>query len=453
MGGLTTALLNSANALDIFGRTFTVIENNITNVNTQGYAKQDQLLLALPFDPANRLTGGVADGPLLSSRSEFLEQAVRTQQQSLGNAGQRAADLGQVQPLFDLTAASGVADAVNSFFNSFSQLTVSPNDAVSRQAVINAAGQLAGSIRTASTGITQVSTNVSIQTTDVVTQINAIAAQIAKINSQYQASSQASHDAGLDAQLHSDLENLSQLTDFSVIKGAGGALTIAVGGQTPLVIGDQTFAITADRSSGHTAILDAHGSDITSQITQGKLGALIQEKNVMLPGYLTDLNTFAQSMADTVNGQLAQGLDQNGNTPTANLFTYNQASDAASTIGVNNLTPDQIAAASASAPGGNGNAVALTQLANSPAINGFTFTQFYGNLGSHVGSDVASAMQDQQQAQNQLTQAQAQRSTQSGVSLNEEATKLLQFQQAYQAAGKLVSVLDSLTQTIINMVT
>ena len=338
------------------------------------------------------------------------------------------------------------------FFNSFSQLTVNPNDTISRQAVINAAGRLATSVNTTTAGITQVSTNVSIQTSDVVSQINTIAGQIAKINGQYQASVAAQQDAGLDAQLHADLENLAQLTDFSVIRGSGGALTIAIGGQAPLVIGDQALPISVDSASNQTTIRDANGNEITSQITQGKLGALIQEKNTTIPGYMTDLNTFAQSLADNVNGQLAQGVDQNGGAPLTPLFSYSGPTNAASTLGVNNLTPDQIAAASAGAPGGNGNAIALAQMATSPQINGYSFTQFFGNLGSRIGNDIAAANQDQQQAQDQLTQAQSQRSAQSGVSLNEEATKLLQFQQAYQAAGKLVSVLDSLTQTAIDMV-
>ena len=451
MGSITSALLDSSNALDVFSRTFNVIENNISNVNTPGYAKQDQLLLAQPFNPEQHLSGGVAEGPLISSRSEYLEQAVRTQQQAAGNAGQRAADLGQIQPLFDLTATAGVAGNLNAFFNSFSQLSVNPNDTISRQAVINSAGQLASSIRTTASGIAQVSSNVTIQTSDVVSQINSIAGDIAKINAQYQASSAAQQDAGLDAQLHSDLENLSQLADFSVIKGSGGAVTVALGGQAPLVIGDQALPISVDPSSNQTTITDANGNDVTSEITGGKLGALIQEKNTTIPGYTGDLNTFAQSLADAVNGQLAQGVDQNGNTPSTPLFSYDPAS-AASTLNVNNLTPDQIAAAASGAAGGNGNALALAQLATTPQVNGFTFTQFFGDLGSRIGSDVAAAQQDQQQAQDQLTQAQSQRSAVSGVSLNEEATKLLQYQQAYQAVGKLVSVLDELTQSTMDMI-
>jgi flagellar hook-associated protein 1 FlgK len=251
--------------------------------------------------------------------------------------------------------------------------------------------------------------------------------------------------------MHSELENLSQLTNFTMLKGSTGAYNIAIGGQAPLVIGGTAYSVSVSSVSNQTAILDSQGNDITSQIGQGQLGALITEKNTTLPGYLTDLNTLAQSLADAVNAQLAQGVDQNGAAGSP-LFSYNSSADAASSIAVANITPDQIAAAQSGSPGGNGNAIALSQLSDTPVINGFTFTSFYGNLGARVGGDVAAAQQDQNQAQDQLTQAQAQRSDQSGVSLNEEATRLLQFQQAYQAVGKLVSVLDTLTQTVINMV-
>lgn len=451
MGSLTSALLSSANALKTFASTFNVIENNITNANTPGYARQDNNLQPLPFDPSGGLAGGVIAGPLLSSRSEFLEQNVRNQQSQFGAAQQTASDLGQIEPLFDLTSTSGIASSINNFFNSFSQLGVNPNDTLSRQAVINQAGTLAQTIHQSAVGISQLTANVSNQTSQVVNQINELAGQIAKLNLQYQSGSLAGQDAGLDAQMHADLENLSQIVDFTVIRSSNGGFNVAIGGQAPLVIAGTAFPISLNSSSNQTEILDSQGHDITGQLTQGQLGGLIQEENTTLPGYLSSLNTLAQSLADTVNGQLAQGIDQNGVAGAA-LFSYDSAADAASSLAATNITPDQIAAASLGSPGGNGNAIAVAQLTATPAINGITWTSFYGNLGAQVGNDIVSAQQEQSQAQSQLTQAQTQRSTQSGVSLNEQATELLQFQQAYQAVGKLVGVLDTLTETVINMV-
>ena len=81
MGSVITSLLNSTNALNVYGRVFATIQNNIANANTPGFAKQEQSLLP-------GAEGGVQLGPLINSRSQYLEQAVRRQQEQLGAASQ-----------------------------------------------------------------------------------------------------------------------------------------------------------------------------------------------------------------------------------------------------------------------------------------------------------------------------------------------------------------------------
>lgn len=452
MGSLTTSLLNSTGALSVYGRVLNVIENNISNAHTPGYVKQDQSLVALPFDLSHQIAGGVAAGPVLSARSEYLEQNVRNQQQVLGDAQQRASDLGQVQPVFSPSSTSSISATLNNFFNAFSQLSVNPNDPVERLGTIQAAKQVAQSFNESARGIAQVASNVDSQTRDLIPEIDTILQQITTLNQKYSGSVAASQDAGLDAQMHAALENLSGLINFSLVKGDNGQINVFLNGQTPLVVGSHEFSISADFSSPQTTIRDSQGNDITAQVTSGKLGVLLQEKNSTLPGYMESLNVLASTFADQVNGQLSQGLDANGQTPAINLFTYNQPSDAASTLAVTAITPDQITAASANAPGGNGNAIAVAQLANAPLAGGLTFTQAYGELSAQVGRDVSQAQQDQTQYQDLLTQAQQTRSVQTGVSLDEEAAKLIQVQQGYEAVGKLVSTLSDLILTVINLI-
>jgi len=455
MSNLFASLLNSTGALQVYGRAFNVIQNNITNANTPGYVKQDQTLVAMPFDPAWGITGGLLPGPMQSSRSVYLEQAVRQQTQALGDTQQTLSDLSQVEPLFDVTGASGVPGALNSFFNTFSQLSVNPNDEVSRQNVIDAAGHAAEAFNQNALGIKQAASNVDNEVRDAVTVINDAAAHIADINRHFRSNSQSSEDAGLDAQLYSALESLSGVANFSLIKGSDGSFSVFLGGQTPLVIGDHTYPISADFSSPQTVIRDAAGKDITSQLqgNGGTLGAMLEVKNATLPDYSTQLDAVAQAFADSVNTALSQGVDRNGAVPAVNLFTYNAALGAAYTLAVTSITPDEIAAASAAAPGGNGNALAIAQLATTPSVNGFTFTQAYGNLAGQVGRDVARARQESSAQQDLVNQAKLRRSDVSAVSLDEEAAKLLQFQQAYQAVGKLVTVLNSLSDTILSIVT
>src|SRR5580692_11535204 len=288
--GILTSILNSANALQVYEKEFATIQNNIANQDTPGFASQNQTLVADSFNPSESLYGGISAGPVVSMRSQYLEQAVRTQTTLLGTAEQQASDLAPLQSLFDLTSATGVSGSLNSFFNSFSSLSVSPNDTETRQNVITQAQTLATAFNQAATGLNSASSNVEEETGDSVSTINQIAGDLANINAQYGSSPTGSANAGLDAQVNSDLENLSEVANFTVVPTSNGQFNVYLGGQTPIVMGNQALNISADFSTGSTVIEDSQGNDVTSQITGGQLGAQIQENNTTLPGYLGSLN-------------------------------------------------------------------------------------------------------------------------------------------------------------------
>jgi flagellar hook-associated protein 1 len=449
--GLLTTLLNSSNALNVYDQEFATIQNNIANQNTPGYADQNVTLVADAFDPSEALYGGVSTGPLASTRDPYLEQAVRAQTTLLGTAEQQVSDLTPLQSLFDLSSTTGVSGSLDSFFNSFSALSVSPNNAETQQTVITQAQGLATSFNQAATGINTASGNIEQETSDSLETINQIAGDLAALN-QDAGTASGTPDAGVDAQVNTDLENLSEVANFTVVPTAGGQINVYLGGQTPLVMGNQAFNVSADFSTSKTIILDSQGNDVTSQLTGGQLGAQIQENNVTLPGYMTSLNSLAQTFADTVNTMLSEGVDQSGNPPATNMFTYDTSADAAYTLAVTpGFTGSQIASALPSAPGGNGNALAVADLAGATNANGFTFTESFGNLGQQVGADISNATNSQTEQQNLVTQAQSQRAAVSGVSLDTQAALLLQFQQSYTAVAKVVTTLNSLTDALLNM--
>src|SRR5580704_4952707 len=182
--GVLTTLLSASNTLQVYEKEFATIQNNIANQDTPGYAEQNQTLSADSFDPSEALYGGVSAGPVISSRSQFLEKSVQTQTTLLGTAEQQASDLAPLQTLFDLTSSTGVAGSLNSFFNSFSSLSVSPNDTATRQNVITQAQGLASAFNQAAAGIDSVSNDVEQETGDSVKTINRIAADLANINTQ-----------------------------------------------------------------------------------------------------------------------------------------------------------------------------------------------------------------------------------------------------------------------------
>ena len=451
MSSLFTSLLSAANSLRAYEQALAVTQNNVTNSSTPGYAKQIQPLKALPFDVTVGLSGGVRAGAVLSSRDGYAERAVRDQQTGFSFSQQKTNNLTPLETSFSLSATSGIAPSISALFQSFSSLSVNPNDTVSRQAVLRQATLVAGNFRSTAAGLQTHETSLDRESRSTIDAINHLATVIAGINHN-RAGRAGSNDAGVDAQLNSSLEELSQLVNFTSLQQPDGSVAIYIGGQTALVSSDKTYPIQGDFSTSQTKILSSTGADISSQLTGGKLGALLEDRNTVIPSYLADLNTLAQGLADNVNTALSQGIDQNGAAPTTDLFAYDPVVGAALSLAVNPLTPDQIAAASPGATGGNGNALNVASLGDAKSINGYTFAQFYGNLGGRVGSDLSLAKSNQATQQLLLSQTQDLRAQVSGVSLNEEAEHLVAFQRAYEATSKMIGILNSLTETLINII-
>ena len=84
MSNLVTSMATAGNALNVYQQALNVIQNNITNSATPGYATQSLNMVARPFDVAGGLAGGVAAQGLASARDDYAEEEVRRQLQSLG---------------------------------------------------------------------------------------------------------------------------------------------------------------------------------------------------------------------------------------------------------------------------------------------------------------------------------------------------------------------------------
>ena len=337
------------------------------------------------------------------------------------------------------------------FFAGFSQLSVNPNDKLSRQAVTDQAQAVAGSINQAAIAISHASGQADLQIQDAVTAINSRIGQLQKLNQDRRDLPNAAHDPGLDSQANAILEDLSQYANIQPLTQPDGTISVYLGGQTPLLVGTTKFEIAGSPSNTSTAILNADGQDVTSQVSGAKLGSLLDEKNKLLPGYQANLDKFATSFADKVNQQLASGVNAAGGSPASDLFSYDAAAGAAVTLRYTGLAPEEIAAADPSAPGGNTNALNVAGLADAKTIDGLSFSEYFGATAASFGRDLSNATSDTESQQTLLDQAKGYRQEISGVSLDQEAAELIQYQRAYQASAELFRVLNELTDTTLNL--
>jgi len=480
VSNLLSALFNSANALNAFDQVLEVTQNNVANASTPGYAKQTLPLEALPFNLSDGVTGGVTVGQVESSRDEYAEQAVRQQNTGLGQDQQSVTSLTALQSLFDISGNTGLPYALNQFYQAASAWGETPDSTPARQAVISGASDVAQAFQDTANSLLSLATNTESQIDDTVNQINQLVGQIATYNQTILNSGSAAHDAGIDAQVHSTLENLSQYVNFTATQQPDGTTTILLGGSTPLLIGANQYSISAQlytpqnpppvntSAPAQVQLLAADGSDITAQATSGQLGSLLNMRNTVLPSYIGDstqagsLNEMAQQFADCVNGMLTSGTTSDGPPPVYGvpLFDYDDtdATHVAQTLTVDpNVTPDQLPATDPGPPYvSNGIPLELSQLAQptdpDDMIDGVSYSEFYGQMAANAGNLLQSAQNGVQVQQSLLAQAQNQRSQISGVSLDEEALVLVEFQRAYQANSQVVTVLNGLMQDVLNMI-
>lgn len=450
MSNLLSSLISSAGALRALDRSLSTVQNNVSNSTTPGYAKQRQSLIPMIFDPALGFPGGVLPGKLISYRNAYAERAVRREKELIGYSSERADVLSGIEPYFDVSGDSGIPAAITEFFQSVSALSVAPNSMTARRLVLDSAGDLAASFNQAAANLRGSAYSVEQQIRAGAARINELASQIRDINLQRRNNVEAATAAGPDAQLHTALENLAELVDFTALEQDDGTVSVLVGGQTPLVIGENLYEIQADFSAGTARILDHAGQDISGKIQRGRLAALVEAANTTIPGFLADLDRLAAALADRVNALLAEGVDAAGSMPAKDLFVYSD--QPAVTLAVTDILPEELAAALPEAPGGNGNALRLAELAGSKEVDGLTFTEFYGAIAGRLGRDLTSARNDESLHADLLAQAKEIRETLQGVSLDEEAVHLIQFQRAYQACAQYLTVINELTETVIQLI-
>ena len=448
MGSLFSVLHVASNALGAYQRAMNVTSANTANAATPGYAKQVVQFEAQPFDPQIAVGGGVTYGGTVDTRDQFAEENVRQRVSDQGKATQEASQYASLESVFPVDGQSGLSAALNSFFQAFSALTTTPNDPDLRQNALNGAQHTAQAFRTTIQQLDEVQTGVQQNLTEQVNAVNQLAQQIATINQQVEHNASAASDPGLSARMSQALERLSQYVDVTATNEDNGTVSVSVG-QATLVSGDKARPLQLVPKSGQMVLQDSQGNDIAQQLSSGSLQAALNMADHVLPGMAANINQLAQSFATAVNGALAGGVDQTNNPPAQDLFSFNAANGAAATLTVNSLTPAQLALAAPTAPGGNAVAVQIANLQNARLINGQTLSQYYGSLASQVGGMVSNAQNDQTTAENLTAQAQSARQKLQGVSLDEEAMNLLEFQRGYEAMSQFVKAVNEMTQELI----
>ncbi len=437
------AILSQMEAINTTGQ-------NIANVNTPGYSRQRLEVKSMVY--------GDEDGLYILRacriRDRFIDQRIWAENSSLGNWRMQTLMYGQVESVFLEPSEYDLNNALAEFWNSWEELATNPENMASRSTVVQSGMAVAQHINSLDSQLKSLREVADGYVEDRVAQINDIASRIADINTKLVAM-EASGEEASEVRDSRDLliDQMSELVDVTVLERENGQISLLIGGRA-IVDGPEFTAIETQQSSnGGMMVSDiVWSNDGTSvRISGGELAGLLVMRDEVIPGILAGVDQLASTLINAVNAIHATGYGLDGSTG-LDFFTGTGAFD----IECNSeIVEDvrKVAASQNGEAGDNSIALAIAALANQNiAPNNTDLGTFYSDIVNTLGAQSRSASVMEESAGMFATHIKEQRESISGVSLDEEAANLINFQRAYEAAAEYISVIDGLIGTLIDMV-
>jgi len=458
MGGLFSSLNTASTALGVLSQALGVDQSNIANASTPGYAAQRVNILPISTSGTENSSDFIT---ITSSGNAFTDAVVQAASSQASASQTQAAQLSPINQLFDITGSTGVLAAFQQFSTAFSNLSVTPNDSTAGAAALTAAGNVASAFQTIAASLDSQGSQVAASIQSTTAQINALSANISQLNIQTASSTQ--ENPATDANLRSDLDQLSSLVDITTTTAPNGSVSVLAGGQLPLVLGDQSYALSVNPTAAPGSQVSSAAGGNSPASFSGQLGALLQTQNGTIApliggngiggnGQTGSLNTLAKGFADLVNTALSSGTNAAGKAGVP-IFTYNAANPAGTLALDPTVTASQLGLATATESNGVANQLAALPGSTAAAdqIDGQSAEGLFASIAASAGQQLSDANTASTADQATLTTAQTNRQQQSGVSLDQEATNITDYERSYEASAQVVSILAQLTEDTINI--
>ena len=294
-------------ALQAQQRGVNVAAQNVANANTAGYSRQAVNLVNIgaPAVPSwySKFTGdgqGVKVDSVTRFRDQFMEIRAALEHGSMASLDQASSTMNAIQQLFNEPSDSGIQKQLSDFWAGFDDVANNPADTASRTQLLERANTLAASFNSISTNLTQQRTDTISELGATVADINAKAASIAKLNLAIKTNTLANLPVN-DLQDQRDLlaNQLSEQSGATLRAGTFNQVNVMLNG-TALVQESDSTALSVD-SSGANTVLRWATDNSAATVTSGKAGGELQAINATIPNYLSKLDNVATTLRDQVN--------------------------------------------------------------------------------------------------------------------------------------------------------
>lgn len=365
---MSDLLTIGSTAVSAYQRALGTVSNNIANVGTEGYVRQETSMSEnMPRQQGRIYLGtGVSVAGIKRAYDEFLESNLRNSTSDLNNQEPMVSYANRVVDILGSDTV-GLPPAMDKFFAAARALSADPASNILRGQFLRDSDGLAARFRELSTQMTTVDTETREMINARVADINTIAGQIAIVNRQMSKHPFADRQPpDLMDQRDLLLTKLSALVRIKVNTAVNGSVEVSVGNVTgagTLVKGDKSLPVQAQFDENDlsrvTLISDPYAREprILSGVSGGQLGGLMGFREQVLQPTILSLDYLATTVAGEINAIHREGIDARGSVG-QDLFRINPvmrtdpltgqsiAIDRASAgIAVNITDPTRVAAA------------------------------------------------------------------------------------------------------------
>ena len=328
----------SSGAIGAYQRALSTVSNNIANVNTEGYSRQDVVLAdSAPKKLANMYVGtGVMLDTIKRQYDAFAESNLRSS----------TSDLSSQKPMVDYAKrvmdimgdkSIGLSSALDSFFAAAGSLSADPAASVLRTSFMRSADGVASRFGELSSQMELISTETRQGLQSAVDRVNTLTSQLALINQNLTKSpTLETQPAELLDRRDLSLRQLSDLVRTKVSFSANGTVTVSLGAtmtQGLVVDGNKSrpIGINSAIKDKVELVLDPYGKTETlSSVSGGQIGGYQNFISQVLEPSQKNMSALARTFANETNAIQKNGIDGYGQMG-QDLFQFDPAaaSDAA----------------------------------------------------------------------------------------------------------------------------
>ena len=293
--------------------------HNIANANTPGFHRQAivQSAALASFTGAGFIGQGVEVDTVRRIYSAFLD---RETMHAEARSSYYTAYSSEIEKIDNLLGdpTSGLAPALQRFFEGVHDVSSNPGSLASRQAMLAAGSTLALRFQALQTQLEESNRGVDAQIQSTVTQVNALAREIASINSRITMQQVNPRQPPNDLFDERDqlVSELNKLIGTSVVPQADGTVNVAIGSGQGIVVGGQAFSLAAIPDADAPNRLQVAFVVGTTSValprnvlSGGSLGAVLAFRAGPLTDAQNDLGRIAAGLAHTFNAQHRLGQD------------------------------------------------------------------------------------------------------------------------------------------------